>query len=338
MCTNGVESCNVRADCRWMALIAMLVPAAAHATNTDPSEAENQEQTSPPEDAPPEMVPPSDDIHDPLSDASAAGWILRPEPEPNGEEAAEEALDRYLMNALDTDAIAAGGADGWYYESLRTFRQLFTPDVRELLDERRSRMNPLQWLYDELRRYGQPPEQPIDVRGTPTLPQNSEQEAAQHRSEWCNPLNAPVTWYRVDLRLTQNPEGVLSAVWIVRSSGFQTVDNAALYAIREGVWVLPAPPNRITSGRDAIVSEWSFEFGDVATCIAQGVVGPDGAVSGATAGLMCVDDPVHGLQCTVDGRGITRTRITLLRVIDAQHPTVEERRHRARRNPTVLHP
>jgi hypothetical protein len=317
----------------------MLVPAVAHATNTDPEEAEDDE-TAPPDEEPPSLGPPEDEVHDPLSDASAAGWIIRPEPvASSAEEAGEEALDRYLMDALDTDALAMGSADGWYYETLRTFRVLFTPDVRELLDERRSRMNPLQWLYDELRRYGQPPEPPIDVRGTPNLADNTQEEAAQHGQEWCNPLNAPVTWYRVDLRLTQNPEGVLSAVWIVRSSGFRTVDDAALYAIREGVWVLPPPPGRITNGRDAIVSEWSFEFGDVATCIAQLVPGPDGAVRGITGGLMCVEDPVHGgVQCTFDGRGITRTRITLLRVIDALHPTVDERRHRARTNPTVLHP
>jgi len=81
----------------------------------------------------------------------------------------------------------------------------------------------------------------------------------------------------------------------------------------------------VVGERQAIRSDWAFEMGDVATpiiCMTS---------SGPTAGVSCVDDPVQGLMCAFAGRGIVRTRVRLLAVVDAAHLTSEERRSARRR-------
>ncbi|MCA9604958.1 MAG: energy transducer TonB [Myxococcales bacterium] len=295
----------------------------------------------------PEGVPePGDDDPGPLPLfprlplARAAGWILPPEPPPDDrEEEAEANLERYFDEALDRDRIEAGQVDGWYYELGREMRQQFRPDQGRIESERRRGMTLLQVLWDELRRYARGPERPQDVPGqlTPEMrggtavsTDSTDRRAAVEQEEFdhCNPLNAPVTWYRVDIRVTHNPEGQLSAAWVHRSSGLDNLDRAALEAARSGSVELPAPPANVVGERQAIRSDWAFEFGDVATPIAcmTNPLNPSPVLP-----VMCVDDPIRGLECAMFGRGIIRTRVRLLAVVDADHMTPEERRAARRR-------
>lgn len=273
--------------------------------------------------------------------ARAAGWLLPPEPSPSDrEEQAEAELEAYFDGELHRDRLAAGVVDGWYHVTGRAMRQRFRPDRQALERERHAGMTPLQILYDELRRHAAPRERPMDVPGqTPpelraavTDRTDREQAVEQEWWDWCNALNSPTTWYRVDLRVTHNPEGVLSAVWVHRSSGYRSLDEAALQAAREGSIALDPPPERVVGERQAIQSDWAFELGDVATpiaCMNQ---------SGAAAQLMCVDDPIHGTMCAIAGRGIVRTRVTLLGVVDAEHESEAERRARRRADPDRSRP
>jgi len=272
--------------------------------------------------------------------ARAAGWFLPPEPEPDDREGEAEAnLERYFDQQLMRDRLEAGDVDGWYHATGRSMRRRFRPDRDEVERDRRAGMSLLQQAWDELRRYGGGPEPPQDVPGQ-TLPEqrmgglttdptDRRQAAAQEWWEWCNPLNAPVTWYRVDIRVTHNPEGELSAAWVLRSSGIDALDDAALEAARSGSADLTPPPESVVGERQAIRSDWAFELGDVAmypACLSQGGAGAVGTVS-------CVDDPIHGTMCSVLGRGIFRTRVRLLAVVDASHLTPEERRAARRRDP-----
>ena len=265
--------------------------------------------------------------------ARAAGWLLPPEPSPSSrDEEGEANLEEYLDGQIMNDRIESGDVDAWYYDVARSMRQEFRPDRDALERERRAGMTTLQWIYDELRRYGGGPERPQDVPGQilpemrggglTTDPTDRRAAAEQEWWEWCNPLNAPVTWYRVDLRATHNPEGVLSAVWILRSSGYRSLDRAALAAARSGSVDLRPPPESMVGERQAIRSDWSFEMGDVAMYPA--CMTPDG--TGAVGTVSCVDDPIQGTVCSVLGRGIVRTRLRLLAVVDATHLTPEERR------------
>ena len=260
--------------------------------------------------------------------APAAGWILPPEPEPDAhEERSERALEHYFDDALSQDRLASGGVNGWYYQMQRAMRKAWRPDMRALERERRSGMNVGEVVVDELRRYAQPPFDPPPLHAIPppeisSLPR--EDQAALRAMEAQSFLFAPVTWYRVELRVVQSPEGVVHAAWVTRSSGYQTLDEGALDAVRRGLVRIPAPPGAVVGDRQVIASEWSLEAGDVATYMNQ-------------AG--CVDDPVHDeYQCAALGRGIVRTRIALLRVVDATHATFEERRATQRADPSRIRP
>ncbi len=268
--------------------------------------------------------------------APAAGWILDPEPTPSGrEEEAEAALEEFFDEALMRDRLEAGDVDGWYHDLGRSMRQRFRPDRDEIERERRAGMTLLQELFDELRRYAGGPERPEDVPGQPfperraAVRDPTDRRAAVEQEMWdtCSPLNAPVTWYTTVLRVTHNPEGVLSAAWVHRSSGIRSLDRAALAAARSGSVALPAPPPGVVGERQAIRSDWAFDLGDVATfvsCLSQTPLGAD---------VGCVDDPVLGVMCAVAGRGIIRTRVRLLGVVDADHLTPAERRADRRADP-----
>jgi len=277
---------------------------------------------------------------DPVQLGRAAGWFFPPEPTPSdrGEEA-EANLERYFDEALGRDRIERGQVDGWYYEVARSMRREFRPDRQRVESERHRGMTLLQRAWDELRRYAGGPERPQDVPGqyTPEMrggtaltTDPTDRRAAIEQEEWdhCNPLNGAVTWYRADVRVTHNPEGELSAAWILRSSGIEALDDAALDAARAGSMTLLPPPDDVVGERQAIRSDWAFEMGDVATpwiCMSN-PLNPTPVVP-----VSCVDDPVLGLQCAMFGRGIIRTRIRLLAVVDADHLTPEERRAARRR-------
>lgn len=302
-------------------------PAPRSGTERDPRENEGGEEGEGP------VEPREADLFPTLPMANAAGWMLRPDPEPSSpEERGEEALDRYFDDSLVQDRQGVLGADGWYSEMGRDMRRDFHRAMQNggmdrLERERRASMTPIQQFFDELGRYRNGPERPIDPVGmVPREVENShfypDEQAALGAQDQVNLLNAPVTWYRVDLHVVQNPEGAVSAVWVIRSSGYRSLDDAAMRAVHDGSIRLRPPPSRVTEGRDAIASEWAFEAGDVATYWTQ-------------AG--CVDDPVTGdLDCAALGRGIVRTRIRLLRVIDGETESFEERRHRARESPPTL--
>jgi TonB family protein len=298
------------------------------ARHFDPHDPRERPQEGPVEERPAEERPTELFPRAPM--ARAAGWMLAPEPAPSDREAqAEERLERYFDDVLNEDRMQAVGANGWYSEMQRAMRRAFDPNMREVERERRAPMNALGRLVDELRRYANGPEPPQDNRGAPPPEvwndhHDDVTQAALEMQDQMNLLNAPVTWYRVDIRVTQNPEGVVSAAWVIRSSGYTALDDAALRAVREGTVTLPPPPDRVVGTEQAIRSDWAFEAGDVATYW-------------TTAG--CVDDPVDGgYQCAAGGRGIVRTRIRLLRVVDAEHESFEARRLRRRGRPPILHP
>lgn len=286
----------------------------------------------PPEESPPE----GPDLMPRVALAPAAGWLLPPEPTPDDREAEAEAnLERYFDEQLMRDRIEAGDVDGWFRALGRSMRAQFRPDRDALERERRAGMTVLQEIWDELRRYAGGPERPQDVPGQ-TLPEHragvrdpTDREAARDQEMWeiCSALNAPVTWYTVVLRVTHNPEGELSAVWVHRSSGYRSLDQAALEAARSGALALPAPPANVVGERQAIRSDWAFDLGDVATfinCLARTPLGAE---------VACVDDPVLGTMCAIAGRGIVRTRVRLLGVVDATHLTPAERRAARRADP-----
>lgn len=246
--------------------------------------------------------------------ARAAGWILPDEPPPETrEERGREALDRHLRDELHRSTLEKLGAHPWYQGVARRLRKRFQPDMRRLQRERRASMTVLQQVMDELGRYG-PPETPVPqaaVRPLELLEGTLSREdvAALRTAEAQNALHGHTTWYHVDVRVTYGPEGQVAAAWIEESSGYRTIDDAALAAARRGD--IPAPPAEVVGDRDAIQADWRLEVGDVATPWNQ-------------AG--CVDDPVHGgLQCHALGRGVSRVRVRLLRVVDAT-PRSRDRR------------
>lgn len=272
-------------------------------------------EPEPPSDA---SVPPRIDLFPRVPLARAAGWILPPEPSPDDrEDEAEAALEQFFDETLNRDQIEAGRVDGWYYEMSFLMRARFRPDRNAIERERRAGMTPLQVLWDELRRYNGERSPPSDFAGQEPSQRMGSGWDPFHRQmleaqELCTIQAAAVTWYRVVLRVTHNPEGEVSAVWIERGSGYRSLNEAAIRAVREGAVMLPAPPPRIVGERQAVQSDWAFEMGDVAIPIHCGGV--------------CVDDPVLGLMCSVGGRGIIRTRLRLLRVLDEMHPSPAERR------------
>lgn len=246
--------------------------------------------------------------------ARAAGWILPEDPPPETmEERGRQALETHLRDELHTDTLSKLGAHPWYQTVARRLRKRFRPDLARLERERRAPMTVIQQVMDELGRYG-PPETPVPqaaVRPLDMLEGSLGRDgvAALHTAEAQNALHAHTTWYRVDVRVTYNPEGAVSGAWVERSSGYRTVDDAALAAARRGD--LPTPPPEIVGQRDAIQADWRLEVGDVATPWNE-------------AG--CVDDPIDGgLQCHARGRGLRRVRVQLIRVVDATRRSRDRR-------------
>lgn len=271
----------------------------------EPTEPEPQERDPRPE---PELMPLR-------TLAESAGWTFPEEPEPSDPERRIEAReDQWLRDQLGQDRQEAGNADRWYHEMGRRMRQKLVVDARESLRERRRGMTPLQRIADELNRYAHGPEGVTDrnpnmppVEGdVPQMGGAEGYERAQRRYIVQRRLtNAPVRWDRVDVRLVHAPDGDLLASWITQSSGNDYLDQAVLQAVREGAADLRPPPQAVVGRRLNIVSEWRFEIGDVATFLTE-------------AG--CVMKPEGGVDCAALGRGIVRTRVTLLKIVDAQHP------------------
>jgi outer membrane biosynthesis protein TonB len=275
----------------------------------EPTEAEPQEREPRPE---PELMPLR-------TLAESAGWTFPEEPEPSDPEQRIEAREnQWLRDQLGQDQREATGADRWYHEMGRQMRSKLQIDARESIRERRRGMTALQRLVDELGRYAHGPEGVTD-RNRAMPPVESEvspmgglegAEANERRYLVQRRLtNAPVRWDRVDVRLVHAPDGDLLASWITRSSGNAYLDQAVLQAVHEGAADLRPPPQPVVGRRLNIVSEWRFEIGDVATFLTE---------SG------CVMNPEGGVDCAALGRGLVRTRVTLLRVVDDQHPDPRE--------------
>lgn len=268
--------------------------------------------------------PPPVDLFPEDTLGARAGWELRPEPAPSTlEEQSEEDLDRWMDDRLREDAVGAGDVDGWYYGLRQQMRRAFRPDRGAMERERRAGMGPAEVVVDELGRYAQPPQRPMDPAGvapSTLFSRSREDEAVQDAFDQRSPLHAPITWHRMELRVTHAPDGSVVAVHVTRPSGMPSMDRAAVEAVRTAAAGVAPPPPSVRGERPTFVSEWAFEVGDVATQI--------GVVAG-------VDDPVEGgTQGAALGRGVIRTSITLLRVTDAAHPSFEERaaeRRRARR-------
>lgn len=320
------ESSDAIAGCLRMRGVAMavvlVVSSTAHAV--DPNE-NTEVEIDPGSAVPPPPAPPEPqrevDLLPRLTLAETVGWILVPEPEPSDpEELAERELDRRLAAHVMRNSMEHIGADGWYHAMGAQIRDELRIDSNEMIQDERRGMNTLQRLVAELGRYANGPSAPQGGPAAPTPemlnPHDPNEQWHSNYQDHVNLRNAPVNWYRVEVRITQAPDGDLLAVWITRSSGNRVVDRVALNAVRQGSTRVPPPPPEILGQRRAIVSEWAIEIGDVATMWGQ-------------AG--CVMGGVRGQSCTNGtGRGIIRTRMQLLRVIDHTHPTFEERR--ARRN------
>ena len=322
----------------WLlALVAPLgVSAEAYATRGDPTEEVRPDTPlrgpSRPEPASPDLR--DVDLFDRVAIARAAGWIIDPRPTPDDPEAAMEArLEEELDDQIMRDRIRAGDVGGWHHENGRAMLREFRPDPRAIARERQEGMNEFQRVVFFMRRYARGPERPQDVAGQP-LPEMRQHESTdltdrrwameQELFDFMNPLNGAVSWLSVDVRVTHDPEGELLASWVLRSSGVRALDRAALEAARTGGVSRPEPPDEVVGERQAIRSDWRFWFGDVATLI--GSITPAGS---PTALLSCVDAPeAYGDDptCSADGYGIVRTRIDLLRVVDATHLTPAERR------------
>lgn len=310
--------------------LAALDAGPARATDPDPTESaadrELRAETAPPPDArlaprEPEGEEPPVDLFPEDTLGAMAGWELRPEPAPSTlEEQSEESLDRWMDDTLRDDAVAAGAVDGWYHGLGQAMRRAFRPDVGAMERERRAGMNPAEVVVDELGRYAQRPQQTMDPAGvapSTLFARSREDEAVQDGFDQRSPLHAPITWYRVELRVTHAPDGTVLAVHVTRPSGMPSMDRAAVEAVRTAAPTVPPPPPRVRGERPSFVSEWAFEVGDVAT--QWGVIGG-------------VDDPVTGeQQGAALGRGVRRTSVSLVRVTDAQHPSFEERQAERRR-------
>ena len=281
-------------------------------TPTAPGPGSEPPAEEPDED--PHEPPPPIDLLPPLSLARAAGMDMPPRP-PSSDpiESTERRTDRDLRRELRRDALRAGRVDGYFYVLGRAMREELEVDPLDMQgDIFRGRSIP-DMVVTELGRYG-PGERPMEPRGTPlpedTIPSGStrlfdpEAVALDEALDHQNFLNAHVTWYRCEVRVLQNRSGEVFDVQLLRSSGLGTVDRAALQAARRAV--LEAPPERVLEGREAISSDWAIEVGDVATDPTQG---------GCT-------DPADllGGGCGALGRGILRTRVELLDVVDGMHP------------------
>lgn len=291
----------------------------APATDEDPG------ATPPPPPPPrpgPEGPPRPTELFPRVTLAETVGWLFVPEPTPDSpEEVGERWVDRMIWEHAMRDSLEHVGADGWYYQVGNAVRRSLRVDMRAATRERRRGMNVVQRLVDELGRYADGPSAPQGGPATPTpelrdpTPNAPEQRWHDQLAEHNNLRNAPVRWHRVEVRVVQAPDGDLLAVWVIRSSGNSVLDRAVITAVRAGITRVPPPPREIVGDRRAIASEWAVEIGDVATYINQ-------------AG--CVMQPEGGVDCAALGRGIVRSRVRLLRVLDEQHPSFEEARRTRR--------
>jgi hypothetical protein len=301
-------------------------PSIGRATEDEEAATEAERAAEPPpESAEGEVGPidrgePSVDLFAPDALGPVAGWELRPEPDPSTlEESSEEVLDRWMDDRMREHQIGAGAVDGWYYGMRQSMRSAFRPDRGAMESERRASMDPLQVVVDEAQRYAAPRQSTMDPGGhapDTIWSRSRDDEYVQSHFDQRNPLYAPITWYRAELRVVQGRSGGVVSVHVTRSSGMPSMDAAAIAAIRSGTVSLPVPPASVLGERDTIASEWAFEVGDIATQI--GVVGVMDAPTG------------DGVQGVALGRGAIRTSVQLLRVVDAAHPTFDERRARRR--------
>jgi TonB family protein len=271
----------------------------------------------PPDEAPPDPdapPPPPVDLLPPLALARAAGIDVPPRPRSEDPvERAEDRTDRDLRRELRRDSLRAGGVDGYFYELGRAMRSDLEVDPLELQADVFRGLSIPEAIVTELGRYG-PRERPIEPRGTPLpddrIPSGStrldpEAVALQEMLDQQSFLNGHVTWHRCEVRVLQNARGEIFDVQLLRSSGMPTVDHAALEAARHAVLEAP-PPERIIEGRDTLQSDWAIEVGDVATDPTQ---------------VGCTDPAdLLGGGCGALGRGVMRTRVELLDVVDAMHP------------------
>lgn len=299
--------------------VTLVVSSSAHAVDTE--DEENEVEIDPGAAGPPPPAPPAPerriDLMPRVTLAETVGWILVPEPEPSDpEERAERELDRRLAAHVMRDSLEHVGASGWYHHLGSEIRRELRIDSNEMISDERRGMNVLQRLAAELGRFANGPSAPQGGAAAPTPemrhPHDQVEQWHDNYQDLMNLRNAPVNWYRVEVRVTQAPDGELLAVWVIRSSGNRVVDRVALAAVRSGSTRVPPPPPEIIGERRAIVSEWAIEIGDVATYWGQ-----VGCVMGGVDGQRCANGT---------GRGIIRTRLQLLRVIDDEHPTFEEAR------------
>ncbi|UJR79562.1 TonB family protein [Sandaracinus amylolyticus] len=308
-------------------------PFAAHATEPDATGTERTPDPPGEESAPPrsdarlepgprdEGEPPEVELFPEDTLGAAAGWELRPEPAPSTtEEQSEEDLDRWMDGQLRDDAVGAGATDGWYHALGQSMRREFRPSLDDMTRDRQARMDTVQRVADELGRHAQRPQRPMDPAGvapSTIFARTREDEAVQDSFDQRSPLYAPITWHRVEVRVTHAPDGTILAVHVLRTSGMPSMDRAAIEAVRAGATSAPRPPPRVHGERPNFVSEWAFEVGDVAPHwnVVGGVDGPTG----------------EGMQGAALGRGVMRTSVSLLRVTDAMHPSIEERRAERRR-------
>lgn len=314
---------------RLVALVLVLLAGASVARATEPEASERAEargETVPP--PPPQAGgsaepreerdggAPSVDLFPEDALGSAVGWELPPEPSPSTvEEESEADLDRWIDDRVRQDQIGAGMVDGWYYAMRQSMRSAFHPDPNAVIDDLRRSMSPVEWAAAELGRHAAPRQRTMDPGGVAPqtiFSRSREDEHVQDTFDQASPLYAGITWHRVELRVVQTRAGGIAAVRVIRSSGSATLDRAAVEAVRSGVVSIPPPPPEVIGERDAITSEWGFEMGDIASRITgvSGMEGPDGT----------------GMQGGLLGRGLIRTSVSLLRVVDAAHPTVDERR------------
>lgn len=272
----------------------------------------------PPEPGPDAPRPPPVDLLPPLALARAAGIDVPPRPR-SGDPIAriERRTDRDLRRELRRDAIRAGVVDGYFHELGRAIRADLEVDPLDMQADVFRGMSIPEAIVTELGRHG-PRERPIEPRGTPLpddrIPSGStrldpEAVALQEMLDQQNFLNGHVTWHRCEVRVLQNARGEIFDVQLLRSSGLPTVDRAALEAARHAVLETP-PPERITAGRDTLQSDWGIEVGDVATDPTQ---------------VGCTDPAdLLGGGCGALGRGLLRTRVELIDVVDGMHPADPE--------------
>jgi len=163
--------------------------------------------------------------------------------------------------------------------------------------------------------------------GMPTGPTLAERRAADARA----PSNAPVVWHAVEVRVVQRTNGALVSVAVRHSSGLPALDRAAVQAVRRALrGRLPPAPARVAGHRTQLVSDWSFELGDVVVQSPRLEQGFDGSVS-LHADMQCMEaaGDVGGWQCTGPFGRLVRTRIRLLRVDDALRDTRRAAEHRS---------